>query len=182
MNKDLLIPPIIADCIYYAVSGVSEVQFLHTSGCPECSGPLISHDLKKRRFSTIKTPEGITHINVYVKRFHCRDCGHLCYADAPFYENSRFGSPIIDLCLVLSRTYSYSYTSHILDQVGIIIDRGTVRKIAQKYDHQVKVVDLYGIQLPASILALSALGMKSAQSAPLSGPEVLQACGFPEPL
>jgi len=182
MNKDLLIPPIIADCIYYAVSGVSDVQFLETSGCPACCGPLISHDLKKRRFSTIKTDNGVTHVYVYIKRFHCRDCGQLCYADAPFYENSRFGSPIIDLCLVLSRSYSYSYTSHILDQLGIVIDRGTVRKIAQRYDHPVKVVDLYGIQLPGSILALSTLGMKSAQSGPLSGSEVLQACGFPEPI
>lgn len=181
MKKRLFIPPVIADCVYFAISGVSNVHFLQTSGCPNCSGILVTHDLKKRRFSTLRTENGEVQIFVYVKRFYCRDCGQLCYADAPFYTESRFGSPVVDLCLTFCREYSFSYTATLLDQMGVIIDRGTIRKMAQSHTHQIPVVDLYGIQLPESIMALSSLVMESPQSKQISGPDVLKACGFSPP-
>lgn len=179
MKRSPLIPPVIADCVSLALSGVADIQFLDASVCPECAGLLMSHDLKKRRFSTLQTENGPNHIYVYIKRYYCRDCGHLCYADAPFYLNSRFGAPVVDLCLTLCRDHSYSQTSTILQDLGIIVDRGTVRKMALAFSHQIPVVDLYGIMLPQSILALSALVMQSMPSGALTGAEVLKACGFP---
>ena len=179
MRRVSLIPPIIADFVYQAVSGVSGVRFLDATVCPVCAGLLISHDLKRRRFSTVLTPAGPEQIFVYVKRFHCRDCGRLCYADAPFYEKSRFGSPVVDLCVALSRHYTYSQAASILENLGIAIDRGTVRNTALQYAYGVDVVDLFGILLPRSVLSLSALVTGSDLTHPLTGRDVLEACGFP---
>ena len=181
MRRVALIPPIIADFVYQAVTGVSGVRFLDATYCPECAGLLISHDLKRRRFSSVQTPDGEIQIFVYVKRFHCRDCGRLCYADAPFYEKSRFGSPVVDLCVALSRNYSYYQTASILESLGIVIDRGTVRKTALMYTHEVEVADLFGIYLPKSIISLATLIMESDPATPITGREVLDACGFPQP-
>jgi hypothetical protein len=178
MRKLSLIPPIIADFVYQAISGVSGVRFLDASVCPTCAGILISHDLKRRRFSTVITPAGQEQIYVYVKRFHCRDCGRLCYADAPFYEKSRFGSPVVDLCIALSRIYTYSQVANILENLDIVIDRGTVRKIVLLHTHKVDVVDLFGIPLPRSVISLSALVTDSDPGNPLTGQDVLKACGF----
>ena len=94
-----------------------------------------SHDMKQRRFSTVYAPEGEMHIYVYVKRFHCRDCGQLCYAKAPFYEKSRFGSPIVDLCLSLSEDHTFSHAAALMNRMGIVINRGTVRKTVQTHSH-----------------------------------------------
>jgi hypothetical protein len=179
MRKSGLIPPIIADFVYQAMTGVSGVRFVEASFCPECGGLLISHDLKKRRFSTVATPQGPQHIHVFIKRFHCRDCGRLCYADAPFYGNSRFGSPVVDLCLALSVSGSYYQTAVTMQNLGIIIDRGTVRKTVLQYTHTVEVADLFGIALPRSIFALSTLVMSSDPMQPPNGRDVLEACGFP---
>jgi len=75
MRRQPFISPIIADLVYQAVTGVSGVQFTDPLPCPNCMGMVISHDMKQRRFSTVYAPEGEMHIYVYVKRFHCRDCG-----------------------------------------------------------------------------------------------------------
>lgn len=174
-----LIPPIIADFVYQAVTGVTGVRFTEAGSCPACGGLLISHDMKKRRFSTVLTPAGTGQIHVYVKRFHCRECARLCYADAPFYGNSRFGSVITDLCLTLCHSYSYYQTAAILRSLGIIMDRGTVRTTALMHTHQVDVTDLFGIVLPRSVLSLSTLVMDSSPAHPINGRDVLEACGFP---
>jgi hypothetical protein len=178
MRKIPFIPPIIADLVYQAMNGVAGVQFLDADECPVCLGHLISHDLKRRRFATLHTPVGISQIFVHVKRFHCRECGRLCYADAPFYEKSRFGSPLVDLCLALSRSSTYSQTATTLDNLGIVIDRGTIRKTALMYTHEVDVADLFGICLPRSVIALSTLVTSADPSKPPSGRDVLEACGF----
>lgn len=179
MRRVALIPPIISDLVFLAVTGVSGVQFLDASHCPDCAGLLISHDLKQRRFSTVQTSAGPEQIFVQVKRFHCRECGRLCYADAPFYDKSRFGSPVVDLCIAFSQDYTYSQTATILKSIGIVIDRGTVRKTVLTHTHMVTVADLFGIRIPQSVLSLSALIAGSDPSQPVSGRDVLQACGFP---
>lgn len=179
MRQTALIPPVIGDFIYLAVSGIADVQFTDASVCPVCFGLLVAHDQKKRKFSTIRTENGEEHVYVYVKRFHCRTCGKLCYAYAPFYAMSRFGSPVVDLCVTLSKKYSYSYTASLLSEIGIIIDRGTVRKMAQIQVPDIPVADLDGIVIPQSILALSTLIMQSQLTGPLTGLDILKAVGYP---
>ena len=181
MHRRPFISPIIADLVYQAVSGVSGVHFTQAVPCPVCSGMPVSHDVKKRRFSTVYTPEGEMHVYVYVKRFHCRDCGLLCYAKAPFYDKSRFGSPIVDLCISLSENHTFSHAAILMNRMGIVINRGTVRKTVQTHTHQVTSTDLFGLRLPDSILALSTLVTTADPGTALRGEDVLAACTmFPE--
>jgi len=176
MRRQPFISPIIADLVYQAVTGVSGVQFTDPLPCPNCMGMVISHDMKQRRFSTVYAPEGEMHIYVYVKRFHCRDCGQLCYAKAPFYEKSRFGSPIVDLCLSLSEDHTFSHAAALMNRMGIVINRGTVRKTVQTHSHEVRSTDLFGMKLPDSVLALSTLVTTADPSQPIRGCDVLRAC------
>lgn len=176
MHRRLFISPIIGDLVYQAVTGVSGVSFTEVLPCPVCSGMPVSHDIKKRRFSTVFTPDGEEHIYVYIKRFHCRNCGLLCYAKAPFYEKSRFGSPIVDLCISLSRNHTFSQAADLMNRMGIVINRGTVRKTAQGHIHPVTSTDILGLELPDSILALSTLVTNADSSSPLRGEDVLSAC------
>ena len=181
MRHMILIPPIITDLVYQAVSGVSGVQFIDAIPCSACGTLPVSHDLKRRRFSTVLTPEGPKHVYVYVKRFHCRDCGLLCYAKAPFYDKSRFGSPIVDLCISLSENHTFSHAAILMNRMGIVINRGTVRKTVQTHTHQVTSTDLFGLRLPDSILALSTLVTTADPGTALRGEDVLAACTmFPE--
>jgi len=176
MRRQPFISPIIADLVYQAVTGVQGVQFTDPLPCPVCLGMPVSHDMKQRRFSTVYSPEGEKHIHVYVKRFHCRECGQLCYARAPFYEKSRFGSPIVDLCLSLSQDYTFSHAAALMNRMGIVINRGTVRKTVQTHTHEVGSTDLHGLKLPDSVFALSTLVTTSDPSQPLRGTDVLDAC------
>jgi hypothetical protein len=170
--------PIISDLVYLAVSGVSGVHFNEVGPCPVCSGMPVSHDVKPRRFSTIYCSEGEKHIYVYVKRFRCRNCGQLCYAKAPFYEKSRFGSPIVDLCISLSQNHTFSHAAVLMNQMGIVINRGTVRKTVMVHNHLVRSTDFFGLQLPDSILALSTLVTTADPALSLRGEDVLSACSI----
>jgi len=178
MRRQPFISPVISDLIYQAVKGVAGVQFTDSIPCPLCKGMLISHDMKRRRFSTVFLPDGQEHIYVYVKRFHCRECGSLCYSPSPFYEKSRFGSPVVDLCLTLASNHSYSYAASLMNRFGIVIDRGTVRKTVLAYSHEVISTDIFGLLLPQSVLALSALVTTTDTGVKLNGRDVLTACGF----
>jgi len=176
MRRQPFISPIIADLVYQAVTGVSGVQFTDPLPCPNCFGMPVSHDMKLRRFSTVYSSDGEKHIYVYVKRFHCRDCGHLCYAKAPFYEKSRFGSPIVDLCLSLAQDHTFSHSAALMNQMGIVINRGTVRKTVQIHSHEVVSTDFFGLKLPESVLALSTLITGADPSQQLRGSDILDAC------
>ncbi len=178
MRRQPFVSPILADLVYQAVSGVAGVQFTDSLPCPHCMGMVVSHDMKKRRFSTVYAPEGEKQIYVYVKRFHCRECGHLVYAKAPFYEKSRFGSPIVDLCISLSEDYTFSRAAILMKCMGIVIDRGTVRKTVQSHIHTVQSTDLFGMKIPDSILALSTLVTTTDPAQPLRGCDVLKACNI----
>ncbi len=178
MHHQAIIPPVISDLVYQAISGVAGVQFTDTGPCSICGTLPVSHDLKKRRFSTVRTPEGPKHIYVYVKRFYCPDCGSLCYAPSPFYEKSRFGSPIVDLCISLSEGFTYSGAATIMNQLGIIIDRGTVRKTVLLHKIDVESVDLVGFRLPRSVLELSSIITSTDKSEISVARSILEACGF----
>jgi hypothetical protein len=178
MRHMILIPPIITDLVYQAVSGVSGVQFIDAIPCSACGTLPVSHDLKRRRFSTVLTPEGPKHVYVYVKRFYCPVCRNLCYAPSPFYEKSRFGSPIVDLCIALSHDSSYSRAALLMNSLGIVIDRGTVRKTVLSHAIPVESMDFFGFQLPRSLIDLSSVVTSADPSGLIDGRDVLKACGF----
>lgn len=147
--------------------------------CPYCSGPVKYHDNRKKRFATIREEDDTRRvISVQVHRYYCQKCGKLCYAKAPFYPDTKFGSPVIDLCITLSQTYPFNHTAKILHAMGVIVDRGTIRNFSERNLPRVSYAKIYSVPIPLSILYLSDLVIRSSRIYPLDEQEILKACGF----
>jgi len=179
MVKYYRVPPMILALVQGAVTALDGIQFLDLDACPFCGGAVKAHDTKQKRFARIIDEGGERDIKVVVKRFHCTTCGRLVYADAPFYPGTRYGAPIIDLCVVLSRIAPFHQVHRMLQAMQLAVDRGTVRNYADRNFGPVAATELFGIPLPLSILHLSTVAFGIDKARPVSGAELLAACGFP---
>jgi hypothetical protein len=100
-------------------------------------------------------------IMVYVRRFRCRQCGAVSPAKAPFYPGTRFGSPVVDLCIILSRSLPPGRTAAALRAFGILVDRGTVRNIRGKDFGEIPTTEMFGFLLPRSVVSLSLVAFRN---------------------
>lgn len=173
------VPPMILALVQGAVTALDGIQFLDLDACPFCGGMVKAHDTKQKRFARIVDEDGERDIKVVVKRFHCTSCGRLAYADAPFYPGTRYGSPIVDLCVVLSRIAPFHQVHRMLQAMQLAVDRGTVRNYADRDFGAVPATELFGIPLPLSILHLSTIVIGIDKTHPVTGAELIAACGFP---
>jgi hypothetical protein len=178
VKKKLLIPPMLVDLVGNALSSMEGAKFVDLDACPSCGGPVSGHDLRAKRFAVLLEDGKERTIQVYVKRFYCLKCGALCYADAPFYPDTRLGSPIVDLCLVLSHQMPFNRVAQYLRAMGIVVDRGTIRNYASRDFGPIPATELFGIPLPLSLLNLATFILDSERR-PVIGAEALAACGFP---
>ncbi|NLZ29373.1 MAG: hypothetical protein GX885_01255 [Methanomicrobiales archaeon] len=178
MKRTIPVPPILVDLVGGALISMDGVKFTDLDACPSCGGPVVGHDLRAKRFAVILDQGRERTIRVYVKRFYCQDCGRLCYADAPFYPGTRLGSPIVDLCLLLSEQMPFNRAAEHLRAMGIIVDRGTVRNYASLDVGPIPAAEIFGFPLPLSLLnlSISAIGYERG---PIVGAEALAACSFP---
>ena len=103
----------------------------------------------------------------------------ICFADEPFYPNTRIGSPLVDLCRTLGATMPFNRAAAHLLHLGIVIDRGTVRNYMKRSFPEIPTTDLFGIRLPPSIISLSELAARSGEGSRIPGTEALAACCFP---
>jgi hypothetical protein len=174
--QKIKVPTLLSFLVTNALSGVADLEFTILRNCPFCGGEVKYHDIRKKRFATIEY-DGEKHlIHVRVHRFYCRECGKLCYAHAPFYPDTKFGAPVIDLCMTIARDHAYNYTARVLKEMGVVVDRGTVRNFFEKDIHDVSYVKIYGHPIPLSIFSLSDLVFRATPQYPLSEEDVLSAC------
>ncbi|MCK8519421.1 hypothetical protein [Methanoculleus sp. 7T] len=178
MKRKILVPPMLADLTGNALVSMDGVKFTDLDACPSCGGPLAGHDMRAKRFAVILENGKERIIRVYVKRFYCRECGTLCYADAPFYPDTRLGSPIVDLCLLLSQQMPFNRVAEHLRAMRIVVDRGTIRNYASRDFGAIPATELFGLPLPLSLLNLS-ISAIGRERGPIVGAEALAACGFP---
>ena len=169
----------VIDIIQTAVSALDGMEFTHILSCPHCGGTVQGFDRKKKKFAVLKDHTEERIITVRVKRFYCRNCGKLCYADEPFYPNTRIGSPIIDIFKSLSATIPASRAARIIDTLGIVVDRTTWKYYTRRTFPEIPVMDVFGIRLPLSIVRLSDLAIQSGESNPVDPADVIEACGYP---
>lgn len=155
------------------------MEFTLLDRCPHCGGDIRYHDNRKKRFATIIVDGEKRIINVLVTRYYCKKCGRLCYAMAPFYPNTKFGSPVIDLCMTLARVHPFNHSARILQEMGVVVDRGTIRNFFSRDIPAVSYVKIYGLPIPLSVFYLSDLSSKRQQSRPVTQEDVLRVCGFP---
>jgi hypothetical protein len=177
--KQPRIPPLLIDIIQSGLASCDGLVFDSRDACPVCKGKLSGYDTKKKQFAVI-TEGGEHHrVHVFVKRFTCRECHTICFADEPFYPDTRIGSPLVDLCLALAAAMPYYRVMVFMNQLGIDIDRGTIRNYAKGPFPEIPITNLFGILLPLSIISLSEISARSGEGSRIEGAEVLAACGFP---
>jgi hypothetical protein len=173
------IPPLIIDIVQSGLLACEGVVFDYRDTCPACGGELSGYDTKKKQFAIIKETDEQHPVHVFVKRFTCRECHAICFADEPFYPDTRIGSPLVDLCRTLGATMPFNRAAANLLHLGIVIDRGTVRNYMNRSFPEIPTTDLFGIRLPPSIISLSELAARSSEGSRIPGTEALAACGFP---
>lgn len=173
------IPPMAAAIIQNAFSALDGIAFTELAACPHCGGTITGHDTKEKQFAVIADEGTNRTIHVKVKRFHCRECGRLCYADEPFYPDTRIGSPVIDLCVTLSATMPAGRAARVLEEMGVIMDRTSCLLHAKKHTGEIPTADVFGMRLPFSVLSLANLAALVPEGDRIPGADVLAACGFP---
>jgi len=147
--------------------------------CPQCGGELSGYDVKKKQFAVIKEGDQQRKVCVLVKRFRCRQCCQICSADQPFYPDTRIGSPVVDLCVTLSETMPYSRVSSCLADMGIIVDRWSVRNYVRKNRCSVPSAEMFGVRIPLSIVSLSTLSVGKPEGVRIDTGALLAACFYP---
>lgn len=176
MRRQIKIPPLLLTTIPISISSINGMEFTTRGPCPHCGGRPIGYDTKKKIFAEMLTHRGKKVIHVYVKRFKCRECGRLLYADEPFYPGTRTASVVIDLALSLSQQYSYSHTAKIMHALGFSIDRGSVRSFANSTLPLQKMNIMYGMHMPNTFVTLISKLLVPGTAKP---EDVLDACGYP---
>ncbi len=162
-----------------AIASLDGAEFNRLGCCPECGGAVTGYDRKSRIFATITEGDTVREIRVTVKRFTCTACGKVVSADAPFYPDTRVGSPVVDFCILLSRSMPVSRTATILEAMGILVDRGSARNYAMRDFGPIETTEMFGVRIPRSVLGLSLLASRNFEGGPVPGAEALLACGFP---
>jgi hypothetical protein len=177
--KQPRIPPLLIDIIQSGLAACDGIVFDSRETCPLCKGKLLGYDKKKKQFAIFNEKGQLHKVHVFVKRFTCRQCHTMCFADEPFYPDTRIGSPLVDLCLTLAAGMPFFRAMVFMKQLGIDIDRGTIRNYARRPFPDIPTTNLFGIMLPFSIISLSELAVRTGEGGRIEGAEVLAACGFP---
>jgi len=175
--KQLRIPPLLVDIIQSGILACEGIVFDSRDACPVCGGQISGYDTRKKQFAVMLRDGTPYPLHVLVKRFLCRQCGLISFADEPFYKGTRHGSPVVDLCRTLSTTIPYHRAAAYMTQMGIVIDRGTVRNYARGSYPEIPTSDLFGVRIPLSVISLSSL--IAGEGGRIKGAEALAACGFP---
>ena len=173
-------PPLVSDLVQTALSSLDGMEFAELSSCPSCGGTVQGYDRKKKQFCVLREPTGERVIIVYVKRFRCRSCGALCYADEPFYPDTRIGSPVIDLFLSLSAMMPPSRAARIIDAMGIVVHRTTWKYYSgRSFSADIPVMNIFGMHLPVCIVQLSDIAVRLGESGEVYPADIIAACGYP---
>ncbi len=173
------IPPMLVDLVQTALTACDGTYFDNRNACPSCGGSLSGYDKKKKQFAVLIEGEERRPVHVIVKRFSCQVCKKVCFANEPFYPGTRTGSPVVDLCLTLSGTMPFTRTAIYLEEMGIFVDRMTVRNFSRLDVPEIPTADIFSIHLPMSIVSLSTLAAGLREGGCIEGAEALAACGFP---
>jgi len=177
--KQLRIPPLLKDVVQSGLGACDGIIFDSLSACPVCGGNLSGYDTRKKQFAVLQESDELRPIHIFVRRFSCSTCHTVCFADEPFYPDTRIGSPLVDLCRAFGATMPFNRVAVHLLHLGIVIDRGTVRNYMHRPFPDRTTTNLFGITIPLSILSLADLATRFGEGSRIPGTEALAACGFP---
>lgn len=81
--------------------------------------------------------------------------------------------------MTLARVHPFNHSARILQEMGVVVDRGTIRNFFSKDIPEVSYAKIYDLPIPLSIFYLSDLSSKRRQSRLVTQEDVLRVCGFP---
>lgn len=173
------IHPLITGIIQTALLACEGVRFHSAGTCISCGSPISGYDERKKRFAILLKDELPRPVHVVIQRSYCHNCGKITEPPEPFYTGTRLGSPVVDLCRSLTETMPYSRVSTILNRMGVQVDRWSVRHYAQIYLPDVPAIELFGMQIPQSVISLSTVAVTPNEPGPIEMDDVLLACNYP---
>jgi predicted RNA-binding Zn-ribbon protein involved in translation (DUF1610 family) len=173
MKRKILVHPMLPTLIQAGITNLDGHLYASLDTCPACGGEIAGYDTKRRFFTTLHEPGGERDIFVSVKRYRCRACGLVSPAKAPIYPDTRIGAPVVDLCVTLSQEMNYSRAARVINALGIVIDRGTVRNYDSHGFAVPPATEFFGFRLPVSIISLTMFTPGSFQAGPVAGAEPL---------
>ena len=173
------IPPMLAEVIQAALHVCDGTEYFTGGVCHSCGGILSGYDTRTKRFALICDTGGDRPVEVILHRGYCRSCGHTVMPDEPFYPGTRVGAPVVDLCRSLSRQISSGKVASLLGRMGVKVDRWSVRAYCNLPLAPPPTVHAFGMDIPVSIITLSALAGEPDRKRAVSGDDVLFACNYP---
>ncbi len=173
------IHPLLTGLVQTALKACEGVRFHPGIICRSCGSPRSGYDERKKRFAVLLEDDKPRPLHVIIQRSYCRSCGKISNPQEPFYPDTRVGSPVVDLCRSLSATMPYSQVSACAGQMGVLVDRWSVRNYARAQLPEMTVVEVFGMQFPVSIIALSMIGGSVQEPGHPDGEDILAACNYP---
>ncbi|OPX64787.1 hypothetical protein [Methanoregula sp. PtaB.Bin085] len=177
--KKTRIPPMLADLVLMTIVACDGILFDEAAACPHCGGEPGGYDVKRKQFAIVTDRGKRRVISVLVRRFRCRNCRQITYAGQPFYPDTRIGSPVIDLCRTLGETMPYGRVSSCLADMGVVVDRWSVRNYVKGNTLPVPAADMFGVRVPLSLVSLSTLAGTLPEGRRMDARSVLAAFGYP---
>jgi hypothetical protein len=173
------ISPILTGMVRAALTSCEGVRFHTGTSCPSCGGTLSGYDEHKKRFAVLLEDDEPRPVQVIIQRSYCHDCGKLIVPEEPFYPGTRIGSPVVDLCRSLSATMPPARASSFLARMGVSVDRWSARHYSCMELSNVPAMEVFGMMIPASIIALSSFPRPGSEPCNAGMDDVLLACTPP---
>lgn len=124
------------------------IQFLLSFGglfynefrrCPYCkSNKCKKHNIIEKIFCKLIVGGKFADVKVHVQVYYCKKCKKTYLAKSPFYEGIMYCKPIVNLCLYFSAKNPYHRVESRLLEMGIQVDRDTVRNYSIKFESKMK--------------------------------------------
>jgi len=170
---------LLSDLVNTTVTQFDGIFFDECGSCPHCEGVLSGYDVKKKQFAIVIEKDQKRVVSVLVKRFRCHRCGLVSLANQPFYPDTRIGSPVVDLCTTLGNIMPYYRVSSCLEEMGLVVDRWSVRNYVRKNRYTIPSIDMFGFMIPFSIVSLSSLAVGFPVGHRIDASVLLRACNYP---
>ncbi len=173
------LPPMLINIVQTALLVCDGTEYFVGGECVSCGGTLSGYDTRVKRFAILSEDEGDPWVEVLLHRAYCRACGRIWMPEEPFYPRTRIGSPVVDLCRAFSTTMSCGQVSRRLGQMGITVDRWSVRSYCSLSNAPPPTVAAFGMNVPVSLISLSSLAGTLREGSTARGEDVLIACNYP---
>ena len=127
--------------------------------CPKCGcKDYIRKGKQHRLFCRLITDKGPEDIYVHLKQYKCKRCSHKYASNGPFYPDISYGAPIVDTVLHLASTNPYNKVEILLMEMGIQVDRDTVKRWVILFKRRViKAAGIYADEKPLGVNMLHLL-------------------------